>query len=49
MVTSAKRETERIEAPSQSMARIWARWATESLFMSAYMKFLLQCQALNID
>jgi hypothetical protein len=32
ILTSAKRETERIEAPSQSMARIWARWATGSLF-----------------
>ena len=31
--TSARRETERIEAPSQSMARIWARLAISSLFM----------------
>ena len=31
--TSASRETERIEAPSVSMERIWARLATGSLFM----------------
>ena len=34
--TSARRETERIEAPSQSMARIWARLAIGSLFMLAF-------------
>jgi hypothetical protein len=33
MLTSANRETLRIEAPSQSIARILAREATSSLFM----------------
>jgi hypothetical protein len=33
MLVSVRRETERIEAPSQSMARILEREATESLFM----------------
>ena len=28
--TSASRETDRIEAPSQSIERIWARWQREA-------------------
>ena len=32
MLVSVRRETERIEAPSQSMARIWARVFVSSLF-----------------
>ena len=33
MLTSASRETERIEAPSHTVERIWTRWETGSLFM----------------
>lgn len=48
MLVSVKRETERIEEPSQSMARIWARVLVSSLFTAHEYELLCLPSRINI-
>ena len=48
--TSARREMDRMELPSQSIERIWARLATGSLFMPyIIMNFMLSVKDAQKD
>lgn len=43
--TSHTREIDRMDDLSQSMERIWTRFARGNLLMPQYVKFLLECHA----